>query len=213
MNPEQLGLLAGFVLTLFVFSYLLGDNFLYRLAVYVFVGLAAAYSAIVVTEGVLLPWLNSTLLSGESGSIVFGLIPLLLGFLLLLKGSPRLGGLGSLALAFLIGVGTAVAVVGAITGTLLPLVNSTGGGLRSGDLLNGVMVFFGVISSLIYFQYLARRLPDGSTRRNLVVRFFGTIGQGFLVITFGALYAAAILSSLTVFSERMSFIIARITGG
>jgi hypothetical protein len=68
------------------------------------------------------------------------------------------------------------------------------------------------VSSLIYFQYLARRLPDGSTRRNIVVRFFGTIGQGFIVVTFGALYAAAIISSLTVFSERLGFILARILG-
>jgi hypothetical protein len=211
LNAEQIGLLAGFILTLCVFSYVLGDNFLYRLAVYIFVGLAAGYITIVTTESVILPWLRSTVMSGDVGSMVLGAIPVILAVLLVLKAVPRLSGLGSLALAFIIGVGTAVAVLGAIAGTLLPLVNSTSS-INSGDLLNGVIIFVGVICSLIYFQYLARRLPDGRTRRNIVVRFFGTIGQGFIVVTFGALYAAAIISSLTVFSERISFIIARIMG-
>jgi hypothetical protein len=211
LNAEQIGLLVGFILTLCVFSYVLGDNFLYRLAVYVFVGLAAAYITIVTTESVILPWLRSTVMSGDLGNMILGAIPIILALLLLLKAVPRVSGLGTLALAFIIGVGTAVAVVGAIAGTLLPLVNSTSS-ITSGDLLNGVIIFVGVICSLIYFQYLARRLPDGRTRRNIVVRFFGTIGQGFIVVTFGALYAAAIISSLTVFSERISFIIARIMG-
>jgi hypothetical protein len=211
LNAEQIGLLVGFILTLCVFSYVLGDNFLYRLAVYVFVGLAAAYITIVTTESVILPWLRSTVMSGDLGNMILGAIPIILALLLLLKAVPRVSGLGTLALAFIIGVGTAVAVVGAIAGTLLPLVNSTSS-ITSGDLLNGVIIFVGVICSLIYFQYLARRLPDVRTRRNIVVRFFGTIGQGFIVVTFGALYAAAIISSLTVFSERISFIIARIMG-
>jgi hypothetical protein len=211
LNAEQIGLLAGFVLTLFVFSYVLGDNFLYRIAVYVFVGLAAGYITIVTTEGVILPWLRSTVLGGDFGGMVLGVIPVVLAVLLLLKASARFGGAGSLALAFIIGVGAAVAVVGAISGSLLPLANATSS-VGSGDLLNSVLVFIGVVSSLIYFQYLARRLPDGSTRRNIVVRFFGTIGQGFIVVTFGALYAAAIISSLTVFSERLGFILARILG-
>jgi len=43
------------VLTLLVFSYVLGDNVLYRIAVHVLVGAAAAYIAIVATEGVLYP--------------------------------------------------------------------------------------------------------------------------------------------------------------
>ena len=211
MNAEQIGLLAGFILTLCVFSYVLGDNFLYRIAVYIFVGLAAGYITVVTTESVILPWLNSTVMSGDGGNIILGIIPVLLAILLLLKASPRTAGVGSLALAFIIGVGTAVAVVGAITGTLLPLANSTSN-INSGDILNGVIIFGGVICSLIYFQYLARRLPDGRTRRNIVVRSFGTVGQGFIVVTFGALYAAAIISSLTVFSERIGFILARIMG-
>jgi hypothetical protein len=218
MTPEQIGLYAGLLLSLMVFSYLLADNFLYRLAVYIFIGLAAAFTTLVTVESVLLPWLNNTVLS-PTASIplrVAGLIPVLLGVLLLLKTSPRLGRIGNLAIAFIVGVGAAVAIVGALTGTLLPLTAATGasvGGMTSETLLNTFLVVLGVVSTLIAFQFTARRLPNGLTRQTLAVRVFGAFGRGFIVVALGALYASAILTGLTIFSERLAFIFGSIPGG
>jgi hypothetical protein len=211
---EQVGLWIGFVFTLMIFSYVLGDNILYRVAVYVFVGLAAGYITIVTVESVILPWVRGTILAPETGigGTIIGIIPFILGLLLLLKTSPRFGRAGNIAIAFIIGVGTAVALVGAITGTLLPLASSTGSSVRI-DVLNGFLIFLGVASTLIYFQYLARRKPNGEIQRGLLIRFFGGVGQAFIVVTLGAIYAGAILTSLTIFSERIGFILARITGG
>ncbi len=211
---EQIGLWAGFVLTLMVFSYILGDNFLYRLAVYLFVGLAAGYIVVVTWESVLWPWFSGTLESaaGSPIALVPLLVPLLLGILLLFKASPRLGRLGHIALAFIIGVGTAVALVGAIAGTLLPLAGSTSSVVGI-NRVNGTLLLLGVICTLVYFQYLARRLPDGRTQRRVYIRALAFVGQGVIVVTLGALYAAAILTSLTIFSERVGFILARVGGG
>lgn len=211
---EQIGLWAGFFFTLMIFTYLLGDNILYRLAVYVFVGLAAGYITIVTVDSVLLPWLRGTLLAsnGDIGGAVLGLVPFLLGLLLLVKSFPRVGRVGNIAIAFIIGVGTAVALVGAITGTILPLATATGSSVRI-DPLNGFLIFLGVSTTLIYFQYLARRVPGGGTQRSLLVRAASVVGQGFIVVTLGALYAGAILTSLTIFSERVGFILTRIVGG
>jgi hypothetical protein len=211
---EQVGLWIGFIFTLMIFSYVLGDNVLYRLAVYVFVGLAAGYVTVVTVESVILPWVNGTILAtnGGVGGMVLGLIPFIIGLLLMLKGSPRLGRAGNIAIAFIVGVGTAVALVGAVAGTLLPLAASTGSSVRI-DVLNGFLIFIGVASTLMYFQYLARRKPNGEVQRRLLVRAIAGVGQVFIVITLGAIYAGAILTSLTIFSERMGFIIARITGG
>jgi len=209
---EEIGLWAGFILTLMVFSYLLGDNFLYRLAVYAFVGLTAGYIAIVTVESVLLPWFDRTVLSDEPLAIGLGLLPVLAGLLLLFKSSAPLARLGNLGIAFVIGVGTAVALVGALTGTLLPLSTAT---IQAGegDILNAVLIFIGVASSLIYFQYVARRRPDGAVRRGWLVGAISWVGQGFIVVTLGALYAAAILTSLTIFSERLAFVLERVLGG
>jgi hypothetical protein len=182
--------------------------------VYVFIGLAAGYIAVVTWDSVIWPWINGTVLNLAAGlpGIITGLIPLLLGLLLLLKASPSFGRLGHLALAFVIGIGTAVALVGAIAGTLLPLAGGTSSAVGV-NAVNGTLLLLGVICTLVYFQYLARRLPDGRVRRRLHIRALAFVGQGVVVITLGALYAAAILTSLTIFSERVGFLLARVVGG
>jgi hypothetical protein len=104
LSADQIGLWAGFILTLMVFSYLLGDNFLYRLAVYIFVGLAAGYVTMVTVESVILPWVRGTLYSGDVGTQVIGGLPLLLGFLLLFKSLRRFN-VWAISLAFIGGHG------------------------------------------------------------------------------------------------------------
>lgn len=211
MTPEQVGVWVGFILTLMIFSYLLGDNVLYRIAVYVFVGLAAAYVTIIAIESVIRPWLMATLFSGDAGGMAIGLIPPLLGLLLFMKASGRLARLGSLGLAFLIGLGAAVALVGAISGTLIPLAAGVVTGAQT-DVVNGFLILLGVLSTLIYFQYLGRRQADDTVRRPLPVRVFGAVGQGVIIVTLGALYGGAILTSLAILSERIAFVLTMVTG-
>lgn len=214
MNIEEAGLSAGFILTLMVYSYLIRDNFLYRIAVYVFVGLAAAFTAIVTLESVIVPWLDVTVgdVDDDVMDLGIGLVPIILMLLLLFKTSPRLARFGNLGIATIIGVGAAVALVGAIAGTLLPLAAET---VNEGkeDVLEATIIFIGVASSLIYFQYLARRKPDGEIEHLRLIKAITVIGQGFIVVTLGALYAAAILTSLTIFSERVGYMLTHISGG
>ncbi len=208
-DMETIGLWASFILTLMIFSYLLGDNLLYRLAVYVFAGLAAGYSAIVTWDGVIVPWLQDTLLQPNAtlDQLALGVAPLLVGLLLLARSwSPRGDGLSRLALAFLIGVGTAVALNGAVHGTLLPMLRSTGEGVAPGN-LDSILLAAGVVCTLAYFQYQARRRPEGPDRRRPHVQLLAVVGQGIIVVTLGAIYAAAILTSLTIFSERLGFLV------
>lgn len=207
---ESIGLIAGFVLTLMVFSYVLGDNILYRLAVYVLVGLTAGYVAIVTVEGVLIPWFSNAISSGNPLTFGIGFLPVVLATLLLLKTSSRLGRLGNLAIAFMVGVGGMVALVGAISGTLIPLTLTTGDS-TTGDTLNTVILFLGVICTLIYFQYTFTR-PNSGGKRRLPIQAISAVGQGFIVVTFATLYAAAILTSLTIFTERISFLLTQVTG-
>ena len=198
-----------------VYSYLIRDNFLYRIAVYIFVGLAAAFTAIVTMESVLLPWFNITIgdVDDDLVDMGIGFVPVLLMLLLLFKTSPRLARFGNLGIASIIGVGAAVALVGAIIGTLIPLVTATVNEGDGDNLADAIIIFIGVVSSLVYFQYLARRMPDDQIEHTRPIKAISAIGQGFIVVTLGALYAAAILTSLTIFSERVSYMLTHISGG
>jgi hypothetical protein len=221
MTLDQIGLIAGFVCTLLIFSYLLGDNFLYRLAIYAFAGITAGYVTVVTVEGVILPWFRGTFSSGDPFALAFGALPLVLGIMLLLKSLNRSPRLGNIALAVLVGVGAAVGLVGAISGTLLPVMRDTVDTLRPAQssetgvaLFNGFIIVGGVMCTLVYLGRIARRGPDGKPARpRLFGRVIGGLGQGFVVIALGALYGGAILTGLTILSERLAFIFLTIGGG
>lgn len=202
---ETLGTAAGFIFTLLIFSYLLGDNLLYRLAVYVFIGLAAAYTTIVTIESVLLPLLNADTQQDLILNIVILVVSLILTLLLVLRPIPGLNFLTGIPLAFLVAVGVSVAVLGTISGTLFPLTLDTGTSI-AGDVINGGIMLIGVTTSLIYFQYHATQQDDGSIRRSRPIEALATIGRGFIAVTLGALYGTAILTSLTILAGRISFL-------
>jgi hypothetical protein len=225
LTPDTLDLIAGWVslvLTLMVFSYLLGDNVLYRLAIHVLIGVAAAYAAIVAVESVIVPWMDNTLLAEADGRDdatmtairVVGLIPLLPGLLLLFKTSPRLAPIGDLGLSFVIGVGLAVAIAGAVAGTIVPLIREAGRSLGN-DTFDGAVIVVGTITTLVYFQYFAVE-RGGEIRRPAALRAISGIGRVFVMLTLGALYAGAILSSMTVFSDiirqQLEFILDKVGG-
>jgi hypothetical protein len=221
MNAETLDLALGLlslVLSLFIFSYLLGDNFLYRLSLHVLIGATAGYLALVAIEGVIIPWVNLTILNtgegGEGGSLglrAFGLIPFLLATFLLLKQLPNSARFGNLGLAFLIGVGTGVSIVGAVVGTIVPLSNETGASLEQYSTFNGLVLVVGTISTLVYFQYLARRGTDGQATRSRPMLLLAGLGKGFIAVTLGALYAGLVLTSLAILSglieQHLSFLL------
>ena len=67
MPIEAISALIGLILTLLIFSYLIGDNPLFRLALYLFIGVASGYAAVVVWHSVLLPRLFLPLKSVRPG--------------------------------------------------------------------------------------------------------------------------------------------------
>jgi len=194
--------LLSFALSLIVLSYPLGDNWLFRLAMYAFVGLVAAFTVIATLEGVILP-----LADGDSLNALLLIGGLILVALLLLKPLRFLTPISNLALALLIAVGAAVALIGAISGTLLPLLAQTASPSPNG-LGETLIVFVGVVTSLVYFQYAARRRPDGTLTRPPLLNGLAAIGQGFVVVALGALYGAAILTSLAILTGQLSSIFA-----
>jgi len=213
MAVTSIGLWAAFGLTLAVYSYLIADNPLYRAAVYIFAGLTAGFVTVVTWQSFLSPWLADLQDVQSIPELVVDALPILFVTVLTLRPLPVLraltGPLRRIVLAFLIGVGAALAVVGAVTGTLLPLAVQTGRSAGDGWWV-GAITLIGVLTVLSYFQYSARRRDDGTTVQNPVVRVLRGVGGLVLAVTFGTLYAGAIATALTVFTERLGFLVAQI---
>jgi hypothetical protein len=211
-SSSTLNLVTGilsFVFTLMVLSYLIGDNPLFRVAVYIFVGVSAGYAAAVAWQHILLPKLIEPLLFGTQQQRLLLLVPLLLGILLLAKLSPSTARLGNPAMAFLVGTGAAVAILGALFGTILPqtaasidLFGTSAGGSSFEHLFEGFIFLIGTISTLVYFQYSSKASSSGPVRSRFVTRL-GWIGKIFIAITFGVLFAGVFAAALTALIERL----------
>ena len=212
LSSSTLNLITGiisFIFTLMILSYLIGDNPLFRMAVYIFVGVSAGYAASVAWQNVLLPKLFEPLLFGTMQQRLILLVPLLLGILLLTKLSTHSARLGNPAMAFLVGTGAAVAILGAVFGTIIPqtqasinLFDTSSGGNLIEHLFEGTIFLVGTISTLVYFQFSSRATPSGPQRNQLVSRL-GWVGKIFIAITFGVLFAGVYAAALTALIERM----------
>ena len=84
ISPDQINLVTGlisFLFTLLIFSYVLGDNPLFRIAVYIFVGVSSGYIAAVALWQVIMPRLvyplMSAITSGTMLELGLMLVPLL----------------------------------------------------------------------------------------------------------------------------------------
>src|SRR5262245_55493771 len=189
-----------------VFSYLLGDNFLYRIAIHILIGAAAAYTLIVAIESVVIPWYNLTMRdpAHAPANFAIGLVPFLIGILLLLKLTSRFTRIGNFGLAIVLGVGTALALWGAIVGTVIPLALQTARGFTPQTLIEGFLVLTGTVTVLVYFTYLGARRASGDVQQILPIRLTGLIGQAFIVIALGATYALLITTALTILTSTIA---------
>lgn len=203
-NQELIGLAVGTLITLMIGSYLLGDNLVYRWGLAILVGLGAGY-ALGVTLLFVAPLIGQAIQSTNPVLRLFYAIPLLLGVLLLLKGfSTRLAPLGNITMGFLLGVGAAVAVSGALVGTLIPQMYQTGVALKStrpSSWVEGGIILVGTITSLLVFSSWAPQRADGHPPRWLT--WVQRLGRGFIVITLAVAFAGAITSALTLLVERL----------
>lgn len=214
---DLIGAVIGFLLTIMVFSYLFGDNFLFRLAVYLFIGVAAGYATMIVVYNILWYQLFVPLLISPLDNILLVGPPLLLGLWLLLRVSKSTARYATPVLAFMVGIGAAAAVGGAIKGTLFPQMNAAMGSLdldtfsgqNNGVLFwffNGLVTLVGTVTTMVYFHFGLRARGGQPARPRSWMEITGMIGQGFIAVTLGALFAGVYAAALAAFVERSFFL-------
>jgi hypothetical protein len=213
---ESAGTIVALILSLFVFSYLLGDNVLYRIAESLFVGVVIGYAVVVAFHNVLAPKLlvplAESIESGDWTRVTLLGIALLLGLFLLSHPVRSLSWLGTVSVAFLLGVGAALAIGGAVLGTLLPQANAAadlmspitryGPGL---GLFSSIVLFVGTVGVLFYFQYTSGAGARASGAFQTIVQVWGRLGRWFILVAFAAILATTFMSRLSILADRIQF--------
>jgi hypothetical protein len=226
MTAATIGTIVAFGLTLMVYCYLARDipllRVIYRVAAALLVGVTLGYAAIVAWHSVLSPRL---LLRLESGQWWY-LVPLVLCLLLLTKVKRSWSGAGNVTLAFVFGVGAALTLGGALSGTLIPQVQAAfvsfnpqhyagltaqEGGVSLIFVTNAALVTLGTICTLLACSYsVGTGTSEGRPGRRLVggiVQVASGFGRVFIMFTVGALLATTGISLFAVLVDRIRFLV------
>lgn len=209
--PEIVGLTIGLVLTICVYSYILGDNPLYRLAVHVLVGVSSAYAVLITIQAVIMPAFTAIIRAREQAFatqattdyIFLGLsiVPIFLGlFIFIPRDRPLAARINNISVAILIGIGAAVALVGAILGTILPQIIA-----NAPDPILALVTTILTACTLLYFQFNLQSNPAEPAVVPLWQQILGRgLGRAVLMMTFGALFALTLNSSLTLLTSQLN---------
>ena len=164
-----------------------------------------------------MPRLIWPLLHGTTAERVLVVFPLILSILLLTKLSPKFAQFGNIPMAYLVGAGAAVIISGAATGTIVhqaraainmfdlqsPAAQASG---PAAQILTATIVLVGTVSSLAYFHFSAKPKANGPAQRSKLMELLAKIGQVFIAITLGALFAGVYATAITALIERLDFI-------
>ncbi|MEC4889254.1 MAG: hypothetical protein RI101_04265 [Nitrospira sp.] len=209
MDATLIGAWVATGLTLCILSFLYKDNPLFKLAEHLYVGVSVGYTIVKAYDTVLVHLIFKPIV--ENGEWVL-LVPVMIGSLMLTRYVPKASWLSRYAFAFIVGVGSGLAIPRTISSFILKQIEDTvrpllmlgpGGGVTfSWDLhnpassLNVIIILVGVTSVLFYFFFSVEHTGPG--------RVVARTGVMFLMISFGAAFGYTVMA-------RMSLLIGRLT--
>ncbi|QDU51570.1 hypothetical protein [Gimesia panareensis] len=217
---RTIGLWVAAFCTLAIFSFLYGDNPVYKFTESVFVGVSAGYAMVVAFWSEIIPNLFGKLFPLEAKEIFFlelkkeemvpnlwYLVPLVMSVLLLLRLSPKGSWLARWPLAFFIGATAGIRLisyleadfVGQIQNTIMPfIVFGPDGSWQIVESLKNTIIILGVVSCMVYFFF--------SIEHEGFVKYVSRLGVWFLMVTFGASFAYTVMGRIALLSGRLEFL-------
>jgi hypothetical protein len=195
-------LLMGLLGTFFIvatLSVLWKDNIVFRFGQAAVMGAATAHYMIMSATSV-----QSMVLSQMQLLPILGLI---LGLLMYTRLFRNIAWVSKYPSSILVGVGIGVMLAGTIKGQILQQIGMTVGDIQTalfttGDsvaILNSVIIFVGVVTSLVYFLFTVEHTGT--------VGLIAKVGRVFLMISLGANFAGELVWYQTQMIGRLMFII------
>jgi len=194
-------------LTIAILSFLYKDNPLYKFAEHLYVGISAAFWVVYVWAFDVIPMIWDRFLEYkaagnwiEAGVLI---IPAVLGLMMLTRWlGPKVGWISRWPIAFTVGIGAGLGVIASIQGYLIPQIRGTLLPLFAkspGVMINNIIIFFGVITSILYF-YFSKELKG-------VLRVGSRVGIIFIMVAFGASFGYTVMARISLLIGRMYFLI------
>jgi hypothetical protein len=204
-----LGILLATALTLAIFSRVWRANPGYQAAQHLLLGALTGYVAAVLLRTTLIPALTGQLQNGPSGWLML-LLTILLILLLGMRftGKSHLRAAGLIPLALLIGAGSALALAGALRGTLTPQILAAIDlhflpASPGFDALAVILATVITISVILFFHY--RTQPASETSPGWLLALI-KLGYWGVMIAAGALLATTAGARITLLIDRITYL-------
>ena len=180
------------LVTLAIYTILVGDNPIYKFAEHLLLGLTIGYSLVVTVKSILIPQAITPLAEGSLTTLV----PVVLGSVMFLRVHPKLAGWSQIPLAMLIGAGAGAAIPAMMQARVLKQVSAT---ISGSGTVDGVIILLGVLVTIMYFVFT--KPHAGVWGRGAVA------GRYFMMIFFGATFAYTVMSRMALLIGRLEFLL------
>jgi len=203
-NLEIIGVWFLVLMTLSILSYLYGDNPFYKIAEHIFVGVSAGYIFALTWWDQVWPNLFGRLGINDSAGFelnLFYIIPLILGIFMLCRLIPSLTWLARISIGYIVGMAAGLKVYVFMNSNILAQIQNSAVDLSKNgwEILNHILILFGVISALIYFFF--------SKEHKGAIGKISKIGIYFLMIKFGASFGFAVMGRISLLIGRFEDLI------
>lgn len=193
-------------LTLFMYSFLYKDNPFFKLGEHIYVGVSLGYTIVRIHYDVMINSLYTPMIGEKKFWLI---IPAILGLLMLTRFIPRAVWLSRWSFAFVVGIGSGMAipriissfVLQQVQASLIPIVSNQGGGIGfTWGNFNTIIILIGVTAVLFYFFF--------SIEHKGAVNVMARIGIYFLMVSFGAAFGYTVMARMSLLIGRFDDLIA-----
>jgi len=210
-NAQAIGIIIGAILTFMMYSFLYKDNFFYKFGEHLYVGISVGYLVNLTYWQVFFPQFIVPFLYQREYILI---IPMILGLMMLARFVRQIAWLSRTPMAFIIGVGSGLAIPAVLNANILAQLHSTirklwftpaeygamsGGFEMFWETMSLWLIFIGVLSVLFYFYF--------SIEHKGVVGKLGTVGIWFIMISFGAAFGYTVMARVSLLIGRVQFLV------
>ncbi len=209
-TSQAIGILIGAALTLMMYSFLYKDNVFYKFGEHLYVGVSVGYLVNIEWWNVLYPQFVVPFMFQRKFILI---IPTILGLMMLCRFIRQVAWLSRTPMAFVIGIGSGLAIPAVLNANILEQLHSTiirlwvtpldvDTFLWWWDTVSLWVVFLGVLSVLFYFYF--------SIEHKGVVGRLGNVGIWFIMISFGASFGYTVMARVSLLIGRVQFLVDKV---
>ena len=180
-----------------IFSFIFAENPVYRFFEHLYVGSAAGYAISVNIKSI---YDNAVTPLTQDGKFIM-IVPIILGILLYARFFKSIAWLSRWSMAFLVGIGTGIAIYGGINSQFVAQIRSS---MLPLNTMNNVIMVLGVLSILFYFFFsMEHRGP---------IKYVSVFGRWVMMITFGVSFGNVVMGRISLLLGALEDILGKWLG-